>query len=149
MGEVPADEVVVTSVVALPVERAFSAFTDDIDRWWQRAPGRNHDAIVQFERDRLVAVSPVGSEVLATVSSWDPPRRLDLDWNGPHAKPGDSVVVEFDPEPRGTRVTIRHRRRGLAPEAVEAAVVGLWWGDLVSRLIDAHSSQSLRQEEKP
>jgi len=145
---VPADEVVVTSVVALPVEQAFSAFTDEIDRWWQRTPGGDRDAIIQFENGRLVAVSRVGSEVLATVSSWHPPRRLDLDWNGPHAKAGDGVVVEFDPEPRGTRVTIRHQRRGLAPEAVEAAVVGLWWGDLLSRLIDAHSSHNPRREEK-
>ena len=42
----PADEVVVTSVVALPVEQAFSAFTDEIDRWWQRTPGGDRDAQV-------------------------------------------------------------------------------------------------------
>ena len=60
----PADEVVVTSVVALPVEQAFSAFTDEIDRWWQRTPGGDRDAIIQFESDRLVSVSPAGREVL-------------------------------------------------------------------------------------
>ena len=137
----PADEVVVTSVVGLPVERAFSTFTSEIDRWWLRAPSHDRDAVVQFESDQLVAISPTGSEVLATVSSWNPPRRLDLAWHGPNAELGDVVVIEFDPEPPGTRVTVRHRRRGLSPESVEAAVVGLWWGDLVSRLVDAHRPQ--------
>jgi uncharacterized protein YndB with AHSA1/START domain len=132
---VPAGEIVVTGVVTLPVEQAFTAFTEDIDRWWQRPAGRGGDAIIRFESDQLVSVSASGSQVLAAVTSWNPPRRLDLEWRGPHARPGDGVVVEFDPEPPGTRVTIHHQRRGISPQAVEAAVVALWWGDLLGRLV--------------
>src|SRR5688500_16645219 len=105
----PSGEVAVTVLVTMPVERAFSTFTDDIDRWWRRPPGETADAVVRFEHDRLVAVSAGGAEVVATVTEWSPPSHLVLDWQGPHAEPGDRVRVEFAAEADGTRVTVIHR----------------------------------------
>ena len=131
----PVGEVVVTTLVPLAPERAFASFTDDIDRWWQRTPPQGRDSVIRFERDRLVAVSDAGADVLATVTDWSPPRRLDLDWRGPHAQDGDTVVIEFEPEGDGTRVTIRHRRPGIDPAATVSAIIGLFWGDLLGRLL--------------
>jgi uncharacterized protein YndB with AHSA1/START domain len=128
----PVDEVTITAIVALPVEEAFTVFTEDIDRWWVRETST--DTVVRFEGDRLVAASIDGAELLATVSEWDPPTRIAMDWNGPHSQPGDMVGVDFHPESDGTRVTVRHRRGGVGPEQVIAAILGLWWGDLLSRL---------------
>jgi uncharacterized protein YndB with AHSA1/START domain len=59
-----------------------------------------------------------------------------MEWNGPHSQPGDTVIVEFRPESTGTGVTVHHRREGVNPEDVTAAILGLWWGDLLSRLKD-------------
>ena len=130
-------EAVVTGVVALPAEQAFVMFTDEIDRWWQRRRGDDPAAIIRFEGERLVAVTAAGAEVLATVATWSPPDRLDLDWLGPHGLPGDRVAIEFEPHGGGSRVTIRHQRGGLSPAAVESAIIGLWWGDVVARLARA------------
>lgn len=126
----PAGEVVVTTVVAAPADRAFAAFTDGIDRWWKRPGG----TVVRFDGDRLVAVSHTGAGVLAVVCGWDPPRRVDLQWHGPHAAPGDTVTVEFAPEGAGTRVTVTHRRDGIRPQDAMADVLGLWWADTLRRL---------------
>ena len=138
LSDVPTGEVVVTAVVGLGLEEAFSAFTEQIDRWWRRGRAKDAEAIVRFEGDHLVSVTPAGASVLATVSAWEAPDRLELDWQGPHSRPGDVVVVEFEPEPGRTRVTVRHRRAGASPAAVETSIVGLWWGDVLQRLTYAH-----------
>ena len=139
----PIGEVVVTTVVGLGLDETFRAFTEEIDRWWRRTPGTDLDTIVRFEGDRLVSVSPSGAAVLATVSTWDAPTRLALQWEGPHSQPRDEVVVEFEAEPDRTRVTIRHQREGVSPAAVESAVLGLWWGDVLQRLTFAHRPQGV------
>ena len=132
----PVGEVEVTAIVRLPVEQAFAVFTEHIDRWWVRKPFATSDAVVRFEGNRLVAASLDGAEVLATVSEWDPPTRIEMEWSGPHSQSGDAVTIEFRPEPGGTRVTVVHRRDGVKSEDVTAAILGLWWGDLLSRLQD-------------
>lgn len=128
----PTGEVVVTTVVALPLQGAFAAFTGDIDRWWRRSAGAG--TIVRFEEERLVAVSSAGVEVLATVIGWKPPHHFELQWHGPYSQAGDTVTVGFEPEGTGTRVTVTHRRAGLRPEEAVAAILGFWWGDLLRRL---------------
>jgi uncharacterized protein YndB with AHSA1/START domain len=131
----PQGEVTVTTVVAIPVEEAFTLFTERIDRWWVRPPGTETGSVVRFEGGRLVAVTSQGVEVLASVATWDPPAVLELDWSGPHSRPGDRVTIEFQPEPEGTRVTVRHHREGVRPEETIAAVLGLWWGSVLSRFV--------------
>ncbi len=111
-------------------------WTEGIDRWWVRATST--DTVVRFEGHRLLAASIDGAEGLATVSGWDPPNRIEMDWSGPHSQPGDTVGVDFQPESQGTRVTVRHRRSGVEPGQVISAILGLWWGDLLSRLQHQH-----------
>jgi uncharacterized protein YndB with AHSA1/START domain len=123
----------VTAVVRADPAVTFAAFTDQIDEWWRR-PAAVRDAVVQFVGERLVAVSSSGTDVLGTVTAWEPPHRVALDWHGPHAEPGDAVTIVFEPEAGGTRVTVRHSRAGLPEDAVEQATIGKWWGDLLQRL---------------
>ena len=131
----PDGEVVVTTLVPVPEEAAFVAFTEQIDRWWDRRDLPSRDAVVRFEADRLVLMTPSGSQTLASVQEWSPPSRLRLAWTGPHSRPGDEVVVEFAAEAGGTRVQVWHRREGLDPSSVSYSVVGLWWAELLSKLI--------------
>jgi uncharacterized protein YndB with AHSA1/START domain len=138
----PTGEVVVTTMVSQPPRVAFAAFTEEIDRWWQRPAGSG--TIVRFEEERLVAVSSAGAEVLAMVIAWNPPHRFELQWNGPYSQAGDTVTVGFEPEGAGTRVTVTHRRDGLRPEDAVAAVLGFWWGDILRRLAAADRTGSAR-----
>ena len=132
-------EVLATTRVGLGLDDAFRAFTENIDRWWQRDRARP-DAIVQFHGDRLVSVAAEGTELLAEVAQWSPPSLVELRWHGPHSEPGDVVVVELSPDGVGTRVTIRHRRDGLVPGGGAGGTTGTWWGDLLRRLAAAHPS---------
>ena len=125
-------EVAITAIVPLTVEAAFSSFTKDIDRWWAR--GSEGGTVVRFEGERLLEVSTNGAVTLATVTASVPPNQLELDWSGPHSEPGDKVVIDFEPAEPGTRVTIRHRRPGIESAGAMSAVIGLWWGDRLSRL---------------
>ncbi|MGA7272740.1 MAG: SRPBCC domain-containing protein [Acidimicrobiia bacterium] len=124
------DQITVTCVVDVSPDRAFVLFTDHIDRWWKRSPGSAAAPEVRFENGRLME----HGEILGVVSSWDPPRRIEMDWLGPHSQGGDRVVITFDPDSGGTRISVTHRRVGMAPESATAAVLGLWWGDILSRL---------------
>lgn len=132
-------EVVATTRVGLGVDDAFRIFTDEIDRWWHRDE-LHPDAVVQFEGDRLVSVNAEGTVLLGEVARWSPPSLVELRWHGPHAQPGDRIVLEWASEGSGTRITIRHRRDGLTPADAMGAVVGLWWGDVLRRLAAAHPS---------
>lgn len=127
------DEVAVTCRVDVEPKAAFTVFTEAIDDWWVRRPVLAPDSVVRFEGDRLVAANAAGTDLLATVRSWDPPREIVLDWAGPYGQPDDVVHITFTPESGGTRVTVRHRRTGLRPQDTTATVIGLWWGDLLSR----------------
>jgi uncharacterized protein YndB with AHSA1/START domain len=124
-------EVAVTATVGLPIQAAFDSFTNDIDRWWVR--GKAKDSVIRFEGSRLLEATSTGIAVLAAVKNWQPPNQIELDWSGPYSQAGDSVLIEFATETSGTRITIRHRRPGLALADTASAVVGLWWGDLLSR----------------
>jgi hypothetical protein len=133
-------EILATTRIGLGVDEAFRAFTEQIDRWWRRDPARP-DAVVQFHGDRLVSVATDGAHLLAEVAQWSPPSLVELQWRGPYAQPGDVVVVELVPDGAGTRITIRHRRDGLSPGDSDAGVSGLWWGDVLRRLVAAHPSR--------
>ncbi|MGQ0849886.1 MAG: nuclear transport factor 2 family protein [Actinomycetota bacterium] len=129
----PAGEVTVTTIVALAPDDAFDLFTEHLDRWWVRAPSMSAGSVVHFEGGRLIAADANGADVLAVVSVWSRPSRIEMQWGGPHAEEGDRVAVEFQPEGEGTRVTVHHLRAGLMPSEAKSAVIGLWWGDLLSR----------------
>lgn len=84
--------VLVAVRVAVPVDRAFSAFTEEIADWWQPnglfqfTDGRI--GVLAFElgpRGRLIETYPEGDAfVVGHVRVWEPPHRLVLSWR--HAK---------------------------------------------------------------
>jgi uncharacterized protein YndB with AHSA1/START domain len=132
------NSVTVSTVVATPPDVAFTMFTGEIDAWWRRASrhrSRPAASIVRFEDDRLVEVSDEGSIELGRVLAWEPGSRLVLAWSGPHWAPAERTEVEitFEAENDGTRVTVEHRGwTDVATGSAEAAVIGLWWGDLLA-----------------
>ena len=140
-------EVLATTRIGTGVDEAFRLFTQEIDRWWRRDPARR-DAVVQFEGDRLVSLAANGVIVVAEVLRWSPPSLLELRWHGPHAARGDVVVIELAPDRAGTRITIHHRRDGLAPPDAAASVLGLWWGEVLRRVSSIHPTATEHEESR-
>ena len=143
------------ALVRVPQERAFSLFTQDIDRWWRRGPAyragqRSILHIEPFVGGRLLErwEGPQGSIVLPTgeVLVWDPPSRLCLRWRGVNLAPDEltEVDIRFEPRPSGTWVSVEHRgwsairpdhpvRHGQASPAFLGGLAG-WWGGLLTAL---------------
>lgn len=104
-----------TLSVNCPPERAFEVFTDGLASWW---PLETHSA--SDERPEAVVFEPrVGGRVYdrladgrendwATVTAWEPPSRLALDWHVSAGKPETQLEVRFLPDGDGTRVELTH-----------------------------------------
>lgn len=149
-----------SAMVTVPVkpEVAFDVFTRETDLWWRhgmkfRVAGRNPGTLA-FEPKlggRLFEQyeGPAGTRIheTGTITTWDPPARLEFEWRGGNFGPDDVtyVVVTFvATESGGTRVTVEHRGfAALRPdhpvrhgEPVPAFLrrTGLWWGELLSAL---------------
>ncbi len=149
------DVVVVTTTVAVPPDVAFEAFTEEVDLWWRRGPrfrwlveGRGRLRFEPCEGGRLIeeAIEP-GREhiVVGEVRVWKPGERLELEVRDRANAWGETttVEIEFAAEGARTRVTVRHRgfgrlaadhpvRRGLGVGPAFDAMMGLWWGDLLT-----------------
>lgn len=102
--------------VAVPVERAFRVFTEEIASWW---PLRTHavdtdrsDVVVMESHvdGRLYERTPEGEEHLwGTVVSWEPPRRIVYSWHpGRGEETAQEVEITFSAEGDSTRVQVRH-----------------------------------------
>ncbi len=147
------DAATVTVAVAVDPAVAFEIFTREIDLWWKRGP-----AYRRVLRGGVVSIEPrVGGRVfesddagrvaeMGSVTLWDPPRRLVLDWRGANFAKGEwtQVDVLFEPTESGTRVTVRHSgwaalrpdhpaRHGLDGAAF-SGMIGQWWGALMTAM---------------
>lgn len=149
-----------SAMVTVPVtpEVAFDVFTRETDLWWRhgvkfRVAGRNPGTL-EFEPKlggRLFEQyeGPAGTRIheTGTITTWDPPARLEFEWRGGNFGPDDvtCVVVTFvATQSGGTRVTVEHRGfAALRPdhpvrhgEPIPAFIrrTGLWWGELLSAL---------------
>jgi uncharacterized protein YndB with AHSA1/START domain len=134
------DTVVRASVeVEVPVERAFSVFTEDIASWWDP----NHH-ILDAELAEMVFEPRVGGNVYdrgvdgsecrwARVLVYEPPTRIVFSWDinlqwqlEPDRERTSEVEVVFTPEgPTRTRVELEHRgieRHGEGWEQMRDAV---------------------------
>ena len=149
----PGDRATVTVAVAVDPEAAFEVFTREVDLWWRRGPRYR-----RLLRGGVVHIEPaVGGRVfeageggatrdMGTVTAWDPPRRLVLEWRGANFAKDEKTQVEvlFEPTETGTRVTVHHSgwsslrpdhpaRHGLTGSPF-TALIGQWWAGLLTSL---------------
>jgi uncharacterized protein YndB with AHSA1/START domain len=96
-------------------EQAFELFTDGLATWWPfetHSPGDERPEAVVFEPreggrvyDRLAG----GEEHdWATVTAWEPPSRLAVDWHVTRGNPSTQLEVRFLPADGETRVELSH-----------------------------------------
>lgn len=97
-----------------PPGPAFDRFTTRISEWWppMHRPSGDADSTITISLDGTFSERTAdGREFeLGRVRTWIRPVRLELDFflgTGPE-RPTD-VTVTFEPDGKGTRVTVRHR----------------------------------------
>lgn len=97
--------------LACPPARAFAIFTDKVDRWWPSGHRKHRDGTLRFDGGRLVDQSADGTEwTMATVTAFEPPTRLALDWfPGSPAAPTQVEITFDDAAGDTTLVTVVHR----------------------------------------
>jgi uncharacterized protein YndB with AHSA1/START domain len=131
--------------VAAPPAKAFAVFTEKMTDWWPvdyAMVPKPRKVIVEPEKGgRWYEKGADGSErLVATVTHWDPPRRVSFDWHidaqwQSEPKMATTVDVTFTATPKGTRVDLEHRdleRFGAQAEATRAGLSGQGgWGDLL------------------
>jgi uncharacterized protein YndB with AHSA1/START domain len=105
--------------VDAPVAHAFEVFTERLADWWPverhsieaMSGGRPTDVVLEPRvGGRLYERMTDGSEgYWATVTGWEPPHRLVLEWKvNPNAPAATEIDVRFTPEGDGTRVDLAH-----------------------------------------
>ena len=136
-------------LVDVPIDRAFTVFTEDIGSWW---PPEHH--ILEAKLDSMVFEPRVGGHVYdrgvdgsecrwARVLAYEPPRRVVISWDinthwkiEPDPARTSEIEVRFIAEsPQQTRVELEHRnihRHGEGWEQIHGAVgsPGGWNGGL-------------------
>lgn len=135
-------------VVRISPERAFTAFTRDLGRWWPRdhgiGPRPQVSAVIEphpggrwYEVDAEGQISEWGK-----VLAWEPPHRVLLAWQIDARWKFDptlvtEVEVRFVAEDGGTRVTLEHRDlERFGPSAREhAGRLGGGWPTLIDRFV--------------
>ena len=114
---VTAADLTIWKSVRLPLglEEAFELFTAGVGTWWPAATHSIHgDAVAE-----VVLEPRVGGELYerttsgdkarwATVTAWEPPYRLVLEWQVNPASPPTLVTVAFAADGDGTRVDLEH-----------------------------------------
>ncbi len=157
LARIAGDEVNVSVLVEVELEHAFAVFTQEIDQWWRRGLryriARGGRGVLHLEPrvgGRLFEAfeTAAGPKQVSTgtVTVWEPPSKLVFEWRAVNFAPDEKTVVEvqFQPAPRGTLVTVKHRgwsrirpdhpaRHDLEVPAF-IRMMGLWWGDLMTSL---------------
>jgi len=136
--------------VAVPVERAFEVFTEEIATWW---PLRTHavdtespDTVVMEGRvgGRLYERTASGDEHLwGTLTAWEPPRRIVYSWHpGRGEETAQEVEITFTPEGGGTRVHVRHTGWEILGERMDEVVASYdeGWETVIGRYAEAASA---------
>lgn len=138
-------------------ERVFAAFTQEIDRWWQRGPRfRNlpgDRGIICLEPgiDGRVFESITGDGVesvfeIGRITHWEPPHALAFTWRGSNFAAGEITLVSVSFVANGstTLVTVTHSgwrdirpdhpARHQQPPRDFLAGLGRWWADQLRSL---------------
>ena len=151
------DGFIVSVLVAVSPERAFEAFTDQIDLWWLRGPKHRfrppyHDGMLRFEPGpggTLKEHYPDGSAfTIGRILDWRPGELLRLTWRLPSFAPAQrtEVCVRFEPEAGQTRVSVEHRGFATLPADHPARhgrrgrdlafIKGALWAEVLTALRD-------------
>ena len=140
--------------VRASADRAWAAFTQEIEAWWRpsglfqttpRAPGKL--AFEPGEGGRLTETLANGKVFeIGRITAWEPPHRLEFTWRQA-SFPLDlhtEVEVRFEPVGEETRVSVEHRgfhqvpaesvaRHGF-PDALLLSKLGEYWRDQLASL---------------
>jgi len=153
------DRVSASVFVEAPPDIAFEVFTGQIDRWWRHGlkfrQGARGLSVLHLEPrlgGRLFeTIAAPGADTphvmqTGTVTEWNPPHALRIEWRGGNFAPHESttVSVAFEPRRDGTQVTLVHAgwaalppdhpvRHG-QPVPRFIAGMGMWWSDLMTSL---------------
>ena len=153
------DRVSASVFVAAPPAIAFEVFTEQIDSWWRHGlkfrAGARALSVLHLEPklggrlfETIAAPGSAADHVVqtGTVTQWDPPHALQIEWRGTNFAPHEqtTVSVAFEPLRDGTQVTLVHAgfaalppdhpvRHG-EPVARFIARIGLWWSDQMTSL---------------
>jgi uncharacterized protein YndB with AHSA1/START domain len=106
-----------SATVSRAPEEAFRIFTEEFGQWWpihEYSIGRDRTEKAVFEPregGRVYEVMEGGREATwGRVTRWDPPHRLELEWQTRPEAPGPtSLTVTFSPEGAAARVDVDHR----------------------------------------
>jgi uncharacterized protein (TIGR02594 family) len=153
------DRVSASVFVDAPPDIAFEVFTDQIDSWWRHGlkfrSGARDVSVLHLEPKlggrlfETVAAPDGGAGHVVqtgTVTAWDPPRALEIEWRAVNFAPQEktTVSVAFEPRRDGTQVTLVHAGWAALPpdhpvrhgQAVRPFVIGMgmWWSDQMSSL---------------
>jgi uncharacterized protein YndB with AHSA1/START domain len=147
----------VTVAVDASPARAFTAFTAEIDGWWQRGlrfrNGGAGASVMRLEPGvggRLIERVGAGADArevgLGRVVAWDPPHGLELQWRNANFATHEwtRLVIRFEAVGARTHVTVRHHGWAALPpdhparHGEEGAAfvrrMGRWWGDVLTAL---------------
>jgi len=148
------DRVSTSVFVDAPPDIAFEVFTEQIDTWWRhglkfRVGGRGTSVLHLESRLGGRLFETLGDDHVAqtgTVTAWDPPRSLQIEWRGVNFAPHEKTTLSVDFEPRrgGTQVTLVHAgfaslppdhpvRHG-QPVPRFIAAMAMWWSDQMTSL---------------
>jgi hypothetical protein len=154
----PHDRVSVTLHVDAPQRVAFDVFTGEIDLWWRhgrafRSGERGHSVLhlepgvggrlfEQIGEPGADADPGTGAAHVVqtgTVTAWDPPHGLAIEWRGVNFAPGERTTIDVRFEPRGTGTTVTLVHRGFASLRLDHPVrhgqpapafireLAMWW----------------------
>ncbi len=133
--------ITITRTVAATPERVFAAWTDAEQLaawWWPQLDGTTYDVDARLGGRFRIHSPGIGATVTGSYTDVDPPRRLGFTWSWedagePETVVEDTVVVTFEPDDGGTRVTVAHTSVAHVPDG--GAQQG--WNDVMDRLVRA------------
>ena len=149
----PSRILVALRVAAAP-QRAFEAFTAEIDQWWRpnglfsfTPDGAGQLAFEPGQGGRLTETLADGRVFeIGRITAWEPPTHLGFSWRQASFTPDQQteVHVRFEPIGQETRVTVEHlgwdtlpaehvARHGF-PDMVYLQRHGEWWRVLLASL---------------
>jgi uncharacterized protein YndB with AHSA1/START domain len=131
--------ITVTRTVDASAERVFAAWTDAQQLaawWWPQLAGTTYDVDMRPGGRFRIQSPAIKVRVWGVYTEVEPPRRLVFTWNWEHEDEPtaveDHVVVTFEPDEQGTRVTVAHTSSEQVPEGGGAEQ---GWNDVLDRMV--------------